>query len=520
MDFELAYSRPQKTAAQLGELAEDRHRFLHKRILLTGESGLLAVPNGRECFLDSLRLVVRICPNVAVHLSEENDDLRVRAQDLADRIAFGKKVEFLRAVPDFHQFDSILSIGAKAHPELPWTTINSNGFVTRVTSGAADISDQCDVFNAIGALAAACLGVGEVFKRLIRLKGERGEMLNGFSFSLRTYTRGTSDYGPPIPETLPQDLLVVGAGAIGNGIVHLISRLPFTGVITVVDREEFGPENLGTCILITPDDLNQPKATSLKLILDNCGIRADGFSGTFERYTTNLHQFPKIVLNGLDNIDVRHEVQRVLWPNTVIDGAIGDFMCQVSRHPWPDNIACLICLFQKPAGRPSEDIQSEATGLSKSRLQEPDSLVTEADVEAAPQEKQNALRSSIGHPVCSVLQQAVAQQISIEQQEQDFEPSVPFVACFSACMVMTEALAYLCGWDSKLEPRFQFDFLMGPHYGQNLPQARRTDCVCARRRNIDKVRALHILRSAETVSMKSEPDGHRYFPDSPSEHKW
>src|SRR5208283_5145565 len=93
MDSELAYSRPQKTAAQLGELAEDRHRFLHKRILLTGESGLLALPNG------------------LVYVSDENNDLRMEAQDLADRIAFGKKVDFLQAFPTFDQFDSILSIG-------------------------------------------------------------------------------------------------------------------------------------------------------------------------------------------------------------------------------------------------------------------------------------------------------------------------------------------------------------------------------------------------------------------------
>ena len=144
MDSELAYSRPQKTAAQLGELAEDRHRFLHKRILLTGESGLLALPNGRECFLDSLRLAVRIRPNVVVYVSDENNDLRMEAQDLADRIAFGKKVDFLQAFPTFDQFDSILSIGASAYPELPWTTTNSNGFVARVTSGVADISGQCD----------------------------------------------------------------------------------------------------------------------------------------------------------------------------------------------------------------------------------------------------------------------------------------------------------------------------------------------------------------------------------------
>jgi len=496
MDSELAYSRPQKTAAQLGELAEDRHRSLHKRILLTGESGLLALPNGRECFLDSLRLAVRICPNVIVYVSDENDDLRVEAQDLADLIAFGKKVEFMQAPPDFNQFDSILSIGAKAHPELPWTTINSNGFVARVTSGVADISDQCDVFNPIGALAAACLGIGEVFKRLIRLKGERGEMLNSFSFSLRTYEQGTADYGPPIPEILPHDLLLVGAGAIGNGIVHLISSLPFTGAITIVDREEYKPENLGTCILVTPDDVNKPKASSLASILGKCGIRADGFVGPFERYASELRQFPKIVLNGLDNIDVCHEVQRALWPNIIIDGAIGDFMCQVSRHPWPDDIACLICLFQKPAGRPAEEIQSESTGLSKDRLQEPNSLVTEADVEAAPQEKRDALRSSIGHPVCSVVQQAVVQQISLERQEQDFEPSVPFVACFSACMVMTEALGYLCGWDTKLEPRFQFDFLRSPAFGLELPQGRSANCVCGRRKNIDRLRSRRGLSDA------------------------
>lgn len=164
-------------------------------------------------------------------------------------------------------------------------------------------------------------------------------------------------------------------------------------------------------------------------------------------------------------------------------------MCQVSRHPWPDDVACLMCLFQKPASRPAEEVQTEATGLSTNRLQQPDSLITEADVEAAPKEKQHALRSRIGQPVCSVVQEAVAQKISSEQQEKGFEPSVPFVACFSACMVITEALVYLCGWRSKLEPRFQFDFLRGPVCGLELPQARTKNCVCGRTKNIDLIRA-------------------------------
>jgi hypothetical protein len=90
----------------------------------------------------------------------------------------------------------------------------------------------------------------------------------------------------------------------------------------------------------------------------------------------------------------------------------------------------------------------------------------------------------------------MAQRISEEQQEDNFEPSVPFVACFSACMVIGETLAYLCGWESKLEPRFQFDFLLGPAFGLELPQDRRQTCICGRRKNIDKLRAMHGLPSA------------------------
>jgi molybdopterin/thiamine biosynthesis adenylyltransferase len=499
MDTDLVYSRPRKTAEQLGELAEDRHRFLDKRILLTGESALLSTLNGRECFLDSIRLAVRICSNVAVFINKENDALRAEAESLAEDIAFGKRVEFLRDDPDFSQFDAILSIGIEAHPGLPWTTINSNGFLARVTSGAADIPGPCDVYNPIGSLAAACLGIGEVFKRLIRLKDERGTVLNGFSFSLRNYGEGPSDYGPTIPASLPHDLLVVGAGAIGNGIIHLISRLPVSGTVTLVDREEYGPENLGTCVLLAPKDVEKPKAARLASILNSCGVRANGFAGSFELYAHNLQQFPQVVLNGLDNIDVRHEVQRTLWPNIIIDGAIGDFMCQVSTHPWPDDTACLICLFQQPSGRSAADVQSELTGLSKVRLQDPDSVVTEADVKAAPPEKQDNLRSLLGHTLCSVVQNAAAQEISLEKQTEDFEPSVPFVACFSACMVMTEALAYLCGWDKKLESRFQFDFLRGPSFGLALPQSRRLTCICSRRKNIEKVRALHGLSEASAL---------------------
>ena len=118
-----------------------------------------------------------------------------------------------------------------------------------------------------------------------------------------------------------------------------------------------------------------------------------------------------------------------------------------------------------------------------------DSHLSEDDVLAAPGTKRELLRPHIGKPICSVVEAAMALKLSEERQRAYFEPSVPFVACFSACMVVSELVAHIARWPSVLEPRFQFDFLRGPGYGQLLPQERRDTCLCRRTSVIEKIRA-------------------------------
>jgi hypothetical protein len=163
-------------------------------------------------------------------------------------------------------------------------------------------------------------------------------------------------------------------------------------------------------------------------------------------------------------------------------------------------VACLICLFRRADAERSEIIQSKATGLSIEALHVPTALVTQVDVDNAPAEKQEFLRSRIGRTVCSVVQEGVAHEISLEEQQDGFQPSVPFVACFSACMVISEAVAHICGWPSVPAPRYQFDFLTGPAYGQELPQGRRLDCICTRRKNIEALRAVRFANAQLTES--------------------
>lgn len=490
----VAYSRPQKSADGLGEFARDRNRFLEKQVLLTGETAYLATENGRATLLYSMRLLVRLCPNITVKLPTENVTLRSEAERIANHIAFGKPVDFVDAEPDLRRFDAILCVGSAVHPTLPWTAINSNGWVCRVSSGVTSLSTDCGMHNPVGALAAACLGAGEVFKRLIALDPHRGGLLDGVAFSLRTYESSPRDgCGPALPVAIKSDLLVVGAGAIGNGIVTLLADLPWEGVINLVDKERYGEENLGTCIMIGPADVKAAKAKAMAQYLRTAGKSAEGFEATFESYVAASDgRYPAIILNALDNIEVRHEVQRSFWPDLIVDGAIGDFGCQVSRHPWGEDIACLICLFRNP-GRSSEVDAIEATGLTLGRIAQPESLITTDDVAAAPDDRKEYLKTQLGKPVCSVVPAAVAQKISREEQARGFEPSVPFVAAFSACMVIAETIAKVAGWPSALSPRFQFDFLQGPSRGELYPQARRSDCLCARMRNVVRIRTSHGL---------------------------
>lgn len=494
MNDELIFSRPLATALRLGADALDKHIFPDKKVLLTGESNVLLAENGKNCFVSSMLLLFRICKNLSILLPSQCEDLFNECNLILKKTTHPSSIQFLKDIVNFKDYDAILNIGQTARPDLPWTVINSNGWVIRVSSGTKNIQGICDQANPIATLAAASLGTTEVFKRLINLKEGRGKLLDYLKFSLYSYESVEDDYGPPLPIDIPIPLLIVGVGAIGNGIIYLLNLLPMSGNVSIVDSQKFQPENLGTCILIGQSDIGIEKADFAKQYL-NGHLAVNRYIGDIQEISKRLGKeipYPKAIINGLDNIDARHAVQD-LWPDIVIDGAIGDFMCQVSRHPWGEDIACLKCLFRDTKVESSEEIASKATGLTIERVKNELEVVTEEDVKLAPLTKKDWLRKNIGKQICSVIQKGVAQEISNTKQQEGFEPSVPFVACFSASMVVSELIKFVLNLPSPMEPRFQFDILRGPAFGQKIPQERRRDCICfTRRSNIDTVRQKHL----------------------------
>src|SRR6266478_8438336 len=96
----LAFSRASAAADSLGDKAPDRHRFTEKKVLLTGEANILALANGRSCFLDSIRIFTRMTRGLKIWLPE-GMRFRNEASQLIEHISFGDKPELLSTSPDF-----------------------------------------------------------------------------------------------------------------------------------------------------------------------------------------------------------------------------------------------------------------------------------------------------------------------------------------------------------------------------------------------------------------------------------
>lgn len=486
MANDLRFSRAQATAAALG--AEDVHRFTDKSVLLTGAEGVLATANGREMAIAAVLLLMRTTTSLTVALPASRADLAAELTAWATDHMWDVAPAFVELPVDLTGFDAILSIGGTPRPDLPMTVITCDGWTVRVTSGLTPVAQASADSNPIAALGAASLGVAEVFKRLLRLRHGAGELVDGCVYSLWSYQVGEEVSAPALPDVLDLDVLVAGAGAIGNGVAHLFSRLAVRGKVAVVDAQAYGEENWGTCLRLKRGASTAMKADYIADLLGG-PVQARAFPGQIAAVAARPDwRTPPVVLNGFDNVEARYAAQD-LWPDIVIDGAIGPKLeCQVTVHPWESGTACVRCTFDLPIGPSAEAVQAQASGLAREALGDMSRVLTEDGIAAAALEKQEWLRGHLGKPICSVMEEATA--LSADTLPKTFRPSVPFVATFSACMMVTELVRHLAGASPVLEPKFFFSLLWGLGRGDFYPEDRHADCVCVQRaKNIASVRA-------------------------------
>ena len=491
---DLASSRPLGVARGLGGTLLDAATIYSRPVILTGDRDALDTDNGRWCLLNSLRLLARIVGPLTVLLPAGLEALETETRRLASGVwkkgtvtvaTEGMPVAMETAV-------AILNVGVRVEPGLPWTTINSNGWVARVSSGPNSLPSDTDQRNPLAAMMAASFGVTEVFKRVYGIPHELAPLLDATQFSLFELSTSPTGLGPPLPAkfSLP-DAVMVGAGAIGNGIALLLSQLEACGRIHIIDKQVYGRENLGTCTVLDDESwLGAPKAASLASWLNRpdalvCtgeqAFVADARSGEVVRAMS-----VELVLNGLDDIGARHDAQ-LLWPSVLVDGGINAVGAAVRTHRLDrPNGACMRCSFQLPRVDERES-QVMVTGLSMQSLgSDLNRSLTEQDVLEADESKRAWLGEQMakGKTICATISEAQSHALGLELEE-GFSPSVPFVATASAALVVAQALKALLYPDAEVTQRFQMESIFfGPDASVGVLTRADPRCECVTHRVI------------------------------------
>lgn len=480
-------SRALGVAASLSAATIDEAEIRRRPVLLTAEAGALRTANGRWCLFDCVRLLSRIVGPLTVVIPPTDSSFESELDMLVASLSPLGTVTVCTESPglELESFKAILNVGSETRGELPWTSVNSNGWTARVTSSNEPLPTDTDQANPIAALMAASLGVAEVFKRVYELRPQTAPLFPKTQFSLLTFQANSFDGERALPLTthLP-DCVLVGAGAIGNGIALLLSQLKWRGNLHVVDYQEYGNENKGTCVLLDNQEwLGDSKAKCLADWLgENSSLKVTYQKAKVEdarssEYVQNLAV--DLVLTALDDVEARHDAQ-LFWPSLLVDGGINPAGCAVVTHRLDQpKAACLRCMFELPR-RDLTDAQRLATGLTAESLQDQEKLLNDADIEAATESMRPWLREmqAQGKTRCSVVGEAMAKRLGANF-DRDFRPSVPFVATAAAALVMAQTVKSLVYPDLEFTHHFQIESLFrGPDCSVTTIRRASPNCIC------------------------------------------
>lgn len=507
VDTEKAISRPLGVARKLTGDSIDQATVYGKVVVLTGDRHVLLSQNGHWCFMDALALLSRVVGNLVVMLPGDVPSLSAEVTEFCQRAWHHGSLQIVYNVDQklLDSADAILNVGTRSESSRPWTVVNSNGWVARVSSGRESLPDDVDQANPIAALMAASFGTTEVFKRIFGVSEEVAPLWERFDFSLFEQTTTPTSYGPRLPDEINiPDTLMIGSGAIGNGIALITARLPLRGRIHIVDKQDYADENLGTCILMEGTGwVGHPKAVRLATWLDErSALTVSGEKALIESAKSGAMAASlaiNLVLNGLDDAEARRTAQD-LWPKVIVDGGINEMGAAVTQFRLDQQgHACLKCWFETEKVDERQE-QSRLTGLSIDSLNDGGRQLTDEDIQTATEDKQAWLRErkQEGKTLCSIISEAALTSRLGVDVEDGFTPSVPFIATAAAAMVMAEAIKALEFPSAPIVANFQIASLfIGPEESSiKISRFPSRTCQCvAHRTAIERMAHNRAMRS-------------------------
>jgi hypothetical protein len=153
----------------------------------------------------------------------------------------------------------------------PVVLVNAAGWLASITPGEPMALPTGDDGNCLGAIAASCFGVAQVFKVAVQAPADRYPRLRYFDLSRLCWAN--------LPETLgyPSDLdfgkvLMIGAGSVGSAAAYCARLAGLRGRLTILDRDKVKFENLNRSPVFNVGAVGSDKARVVGDFLAGSGI--------------------------------------------------------------------------------------------------------------------------------------------------------------------------------------------------------------------------------------------------------
>ena len=252
--------------------------------------------------------------------------------------------------------------------------IGSEGWIARFSPEKPVGSGMS--LNPLAAGAAACFGVANVFRQVFGDQLQRAQLDTAFNLSLIDFekinspndNRSDNKIGSVairVPETV-----LVGLGAIGNGMVWALSNIPLLeGTLHLVDPECIDLSNLQRYVLSAQENVGQHKTELAASYLSASTLRIALHGGNWASFLNDSGNWNlETVIVAVDSAKDRIAIQGTL-PNTILNAWTQSTDLGVSRHLDFLNDACLACLYPPRQGVKSESLLiAESFGLPQDEL--------------------------------------------------------------------------------------------------------------------------------------------------------
>ena len=220
------------------------------------------------------RRVTLVAPRTVLHpaLGSRSNVLEAALNQMRDADPFGS-YQAQESPPRF-QHDVALCVGDEV-PELPVArpvSVNACGWLAGISRDVASPISPTENGNCVGAIAAACFGVAQVFKMALGLPDDR--LLQDGVFDVFTMDWTDRPNAGPVPATDIGRLLMVGAGSVGSSAAYCMRMAGITGEVTILDEDVVKIPNFNRSPIFGRQTLGLNKSEVTAAHLAESGLRA------------------------------------------------------------------------------------------------------------------------------------------------------------------------------------------------------------------------------------------------------